>query len=93
MTPSSPRQQNGRCLCGGYWQVFENGTFCKTCDRRKITPLYLMDQPGGGRAKAHGCTCSPLQPDAQRNQFAADKHCPLHGLNIARALMMGVADA
>lgn len=75
------------CGCGGYWQVFENGTFCKTCDKRKITPLYLTDQPGGRRAVAHGCTCPVEQPHAQLNHFVADKGCPLHGLGIAKVLL------
>ena len=25
----------GFCPCGGYWQVFQNGTFCQRCDRRR----------------------------------------------------------
>lgn len=25
-------------MCGGYWQVFENGTFCQRCDYRLRTP-------------------------------------------------------
>jgi hypothetical protein len=32
------------CPCGGYWQTFENGTFCKDCDRRKVTAKYLAEQ-------------------------------------------------
>lgn len=73
--------------CGGYWQVFENGTFCQRCDRRKITPLYLTDQPGGRRAVAHGCSCPDAQPGALRNRFAVDKDCALHGLAVARAFI------
>jgi len=73
------------CSCGGYWQVFENGTFCKTCDKRRITPLYLTDQPGGKRAVEHGCTCPVEQPEAMSNRFTADKECPLHGLHITKA--------
>jgi hypothetical protein len=75
-----------RCVCGGYWQVFENGTFCKDCDKRKVTPLYLTDQPGGKRAVEHGCSCPTDQPGAFLNRFTADKDCPLHGLPIAKAL-------
>jgi hypothetical protein len=37
------------CGCGGYWQTFENGTFCKDCDRRKITPRYLAELTARGR--------------------------------------------
>ena len=76
-----------RCGCGGYWQVFENGTFCKDCDKRKITPLYLTDQPGGQRAHAHGCSCPTDQPRAFANIFAVNKDCALHGLNITKALI------
>ena len=73
--------------CGGYWQLFENGTFCQHCDRRKITPLYLTYQPGGKRAIAHGCTCPEAQPKALENRFAVGKDCALHGLSIAKALI------
>lgn len=38
-----PHPPADRCPCGGYWQVFENGTFCKDCDRRKVTPKYLAE--------------------------------------------------
>lgn len=76
-----------RCGCGGYWQVFENGTFCKDCDKRKITPLYLTDQPGGERAVRHGCTCPTSQPRALDNHFTADPGCALHGLAMVKALL------
>lgn len=76
----------GFCGCGGYWQVFANGTFCKSCGGQKITPLYLTDQPGGRRAVEHGCTCPVEQPRAMVDLFTADKACPLHGLGMAKVL-------
>jgi hypothetical protein len=82
----TPLDGQGRCGCGGYWQVFANGTFCKSCNNRRITPLYLTDQPGGRRAVEHGCTCPTDQPEALLNRFTTDKGCPLHGLPIAKAL-------
>jgi hypothetical protein len=41
---TDPPLDGDRCPCGGYWQVFENGTFCKDCDRRKGRAKYLAEQ-------------------------------------------------
>ena len=38
--------------------------------------------PGSPEAVAAGCTCSPDQPDADRDIYVAETDCPLHGLGM-----------
>ncbi len=47
--------------------------------------------PGSPEAIAAGCTCSTVQPDADRDEYVVDKDCPLHGLGMLRAAL-GIED-